>query len=159
VIGKRRMKAWLCLACKANLCDDLDDKWICPDCGWTAAMLVDVVVAEQEPEALIDSVRAASADADLHDGRPLEDDHRRPGDDSHWATVVIDDAFEPREITEAESVELDESGLGIAVDRMWIRPGVRREDTERCEGCGMVLSSHADECPATTNAYLDSLDS
>ena len=28
---------------------------------------------------------------------------------------------------------------------------------ERCEGCGMVLPNHADECPATTNAYLDSL--
>ena len=45
--------------------------------------------------------------------------------DSHWATVVIEpESFEPRELTEAESVELDESGLGIAVDRMWIRPGV-----------------------------------
>lgn len=49
--------------------------------------------------------------------------------DSHWASVVIDDAFEPRELTEAESVMLYESGLGIDVERMWIRPGVR--DTER----------------------------
>ena len=53
----------------------------------------------------------------------------RSDGDSHWATVVIDDAFEPRELTEAESVLLYESGIGIDVERMWIRPGVR--DTER----------------------------
>ena len=53
------------------------------------------------------------------------EDTERPDGDSHWATVVIEpESFEPRELTEAESVELDESGLGIAVDRMWIRPGV-----------------------------------
>jgi hypothetical protein len=36
---------------------------------------------------------------------------------------VIDGAFEPRELTEAESVMLYESGLGIDVERMWIQPG------------------------------------
>ena len=53
----------------------------------------------------------------------------RSDGDSHWATVVIDDAFEPRELTEAESVLLYESGIGIDVERMWIRPGVRKGPT------------------------------
>jgi hypothetical protein len=58
------------------------------------------------------------------------EDTERPDGDSHWATVVIEpENFEPRELTEAESIELDESGLGLAVERMWIRPGVR--DTEQ----------------------------
>jgi hypothetical protein len=38
-----------------------------------------------------------------------------------------------------------------------VAPVAAREDTERCKGCGMALPNHADECPATTNAYLDSL--
>lgn len=57
------------------------------------------------------------------------EDTERPDGDSHWATVVIDDAFEPREITDAEAEQLYESGIGIDVERMRIRPGVR--DTER----------------------------
>jgi hypothetical protein len=57
------------------------------------------------------------------------EDTERPDGDSHWATVVIDGAFEPREITEAEAEQLYESGIGIDVERMWIRPGVR--DTEQ----------------------------
>lgn len=56
-------------------------------------------------------------------------DIERPDGDSHWATVVIDGAFEPREISEAEAEQLYESGIGIDVERMWIRPGVR--DTEQ----------------------------
>jgi len=76
---------------------------------------------------------------DDHRGRVLEiiarevyatlRDTERPDGDSHWATVVIDDAFEPRELTEAESVLLYDSGIGIDVERMWIRPGV--PDTEQ----------------------------
>jgi hypothetical protein len=62
----------------------------------------------------------------------------RPDGDSHWATVVIDDAFEPRELTEAESVLLYESGIGIDVERMWIRPGVRKGPTATNEDTGEV---------------------
>jgi hypothetical protein len=78
--------------------------------------------------------RIAREDTERPDGSSIYefDDQGRAvlSDDSHWATVVIDpENFEPRELSEAEAVELDESGLGIAVERMWIRPGVR--DTER----------------------------
>ena len=72
--------------------------------------------------------------------------HVALSDDSHWATVVINaENFEPRELAEAEAVELYESGLGIAVERMWIRPGVRKgptatnEDTGEVTPCGEAL--------------------
>jgi hypothetical protein len=64
--------------------------------------------------------------------------NERPDGDSHWASVVIDGAFEPRELTEAESVLLYESGIGIDVERMWIRPGVRKGPAATSEDTGEV---------------------
>jgi hypothetical protein len=68
----------------------------------------------------------------------VREDTERPDGDSHWASVVIDGAFEPRELTEAEAEMLYESGLDIGVERMWIRPGMRKHPTATNEETGEV---------------------
>jgi hypothetical protein len=88
--------------------------WRCPDCG-SGVTKVHVGTTGLMP-------------CGKPPGYWTREDTERPDGDSHWATVVIDDAFEPREITEAEAEQLYESGIGVDVERMWIRPGVRDPD-------------------------------
>jgi hypothetical protein len=58
------------------------------------------------------------------------EDTERPDEreDGVWATVVINDAFEPTEITDVKFLE-ELSETGVSLERMFIRPGVR--DTEQ----------------------------
>jgi hypothetical protein len=48
-------------------------------------------------------------------------------------------------------------GYGYRVREIIAAYEAAREDTERCEGCGMVLPNHAHECQTAIDAHLDSL--
>jgi hypothetical protein len=109
------------------------------EAGFRAAL-----AARVEPQVDWDRVRRTlnEAVAAVPESRPL----------GHAAALEI-----IRNLVEGDPAEEDYSAWVAEGEDFLRKYGSAREDTERCEGCGMVLPNHAHECPAAIDAHLDSL--